>query len=78
MNFCLSRRDLNPGKFLKSISKPKKRVNWNRLLNDIINVTDMTIRCENHIYHIHKVDLLSDNLAQPCILGNEITIDFWK
>ena len=78
MNFCLSRRDLNPGKILKSIGKRKNRKNWNRLLNNLINTTDMTIQCKNKNYDLNQVDLLSEINTQPCILSESLTIDLFK
>lgn len=67
MNFCLSR-----GK------NRKIRKNWNRLLNNLINTTDMTIHCRNRNYDLHQVDLLSDRNTQPCIISGGLTIDLWK
>ena len=78
MNFCLSRRDLNPGKILKSIGERKNRINWNRLLNNLINTKDMTIKCRNTNYDLNQVDLLSDYLNQPCIISEGLTIDLLK
>ena len=78
MNFCLSRRDLNPGKNLKSIGESKNRKNWNRLLNNLINTTDMTIQCRNRNYDLNQVDLLSGDFTQPCIISDGLTIDLWK
>ena len=78
MNFCLSRRDLNPGKILKSIGERKNRINWNRLLNNLINTKDMTIKCRNTNYDLNQVDLLSGIINQPCIISDGLTIDLLK
>ena len=78
MNFCLSRRDLNPGKILKSIGERKNRINWNRLLNNLINTKDMTIKCRNTNYDLNQVDLLSGIFNQPCIISESLTIDLLK
>ena len=77
-NFCLSRKDLNYGKIEKSITETKKRINFNRILNKWINTTVMTLHCKNREYDIHKIDLLSSSVSQPCILENGITIDLFK
>ena len=78
MNFCLSRRDLNPGKILKNIGEHKNHINWNRLLNNLINIKDMTIQCKNKNYDLNQVDLLSDYTNQPCIISESLTIDLFK